>query len=797
MATFQLGPAIAIPLVFIIPTGILLYILRSRPRRTDTVNSPVQQNNASAIGLNRNAAVSNASLASLDVRPFMDNLQQHHIDARASEYGVSQAQVHPASINARFSVRSIFFTYTLGTLLSLVCGLIYMTCSASGTTSNAIKLPLSISVTLIPFLLLPHSVETFLAELAVSNTVAHQERWQPCLKTWIPLFISFIVGVLGTWAPPYIVVAVLAITLTSLSILTLATARQWPRSLFPSRSRVNSNRKTKSWFSGNGISEEDAEALARQGNAPRPGESEAAFLQRMQQEGNSWVTETGEFRSSFRHQHFAHQVLFTGNPTLSRSRLISSFSYATTNMSGGSTPVTPTAPQSAFTRPISTSSPRTTHSVSVNQRKDRTQSSHNNSWITEPTESGTTLSSFRFDLSDDIPPVPALTASTKARYGAPASTIPALPSREETTFYGEGPSILHIDDPANMTFASYDSLPIKHGKRSTNFEILGPSHMLPKFRSSKSPSAISFRKRSRRALSDESFHSAIDDPCQILDKTRSTRDADQSFPRSVSMSSDTGDVFCDAHGSGRDDVSLDGDAVETVIDEDELEQTIGESAVRRGGIRSVDNAQSVSSHSSRHPIAERFMSVNPSGKSSSGTDILLPAASIPSRYGARTDLPQPPVDGTSRYSPYSSVASPMFGGFSGPDKKSTDPLLMGGKASCGVDTIDWRNPHYHALRQKTSSNAVGQQGEVARTGELEQVRACWACILNLLVLWISFVSFLAIRIFCQTSDSSVDRVWHCRSSSEATTPSTSWSPSTWFRSFSQRSLHCSAVCHST
>lgn len=419
---------------------------------------------------------------------------------------------------------------------------------------------------------------------------------------------------------------------------------------------------------------------------------------------------------------------------------MSSFSYMTTHLSGSSTPITPKAPQTALMRPVSADSARTIYSTARDKGKDRTQTSRTNSWITEPTESGTTMSSFRFDLNDDIPPVPALTASTKARYGVPTNTVSNLPSGEETTFYGEGPSILHIGDPANMTFASYDSLPIKHGKRSTNFEILDPSHVLPKFRSSKSPSVISFRKRSRRALSDESFHSAVDDPCQIFDKTRSTRDADLSFPRSVSLSSDVGDVFCHARGSGRDDGSLNGDAVETVVDEDELDATTSNSGARQDAIRSVDPAHSTSAPSSRHPIAGRFMTSCPSGKSSSGTEILLSASSMPTRYGRLHDLPQPPIDSVNRYSPYSSVASPMLGVFAGPDKKSTDPLLMGGKASSGVDSIHWRNPNLGSLQLKASAKATEERQEAGKPDyEETQVRLKVACIANVLVLWLSFV----------------------------------------------------------
>lgn len=294
VATFPLAAAIVVPLVFIIPLSILLYYLHSESTPTENVKNAAEQTNASLVRQNRNAAASKTSLASLDVRPFMDSLQQRHIDSRTGEYGVATAEADSKLKDTPSAIRPIFFAFTLGALLSLICGLIYLTCAASGITAKAISLPLSISVILIPSLLLPYVISACPAKFSNPDTATPAVRWQAFLRNWIPLLASFIVGILGTWASPYMVIAALSLALITLSVLAFATACQWPRPMTQGRSRLNGNRNTKSWFSGNVLSEADAEALARQGNMPRPGEIEEDFLKRMQQEGNSWVTETGK-----------------------------------------------------------------------------------------------------------------------------------------------------------------------------------------------------------------------------------------------------------------------------------------------------------------------------------------------------------------------------------------------------------------------------------------------------------------------------------------------------------------------
>lgn len=291
VATFSLAPAIVVPLVSIIALSILLYYLHSQSTHTKNVKTQPEPTNPSAIGQNRNAGTSKTSLTSLDVRPFMENLQQQHIDARASE--CCEVKDQGPSI-----IRPVLSAFARGTLLSLVCGSIYLACAASGIDSKAIRLPLSISVTLIPFLLLPHAISAVLRTFGNSDTVALAKPWQTCFRLCIPLITSFIVGILGTWASSYIVIAVLALTLVTLSVLTFATPCRWPRSMVRGRSRLNGNRKTKSWFSGNVLSKADFEGSAPPGNMPRPGESEEDFLRRMQQEGNSWVTETGKLSAN-------------------------------------------------------------------------------------------------------------------------------------------------------------------------------------------------------------------------------------------------------------------------------------------------------------------------------------------------------------------------------------------------------------------------------------------------------------------------------------------------------------------
>lgn len=477
-------------------------------------------------------------------------------------------------------------------------------------------------------------------------------------------------------------------------------------------------------------------------------------------------------------------LLDLGKASASRTHLMSSFGYTTG--SGRTTPVTPTTPQTAYSRPVSNASARTVDSSLGRKGKDRATNNNSNSWITEPTESGTTLSSFRFDCSDEIPPVPALTASTKARYGVPTASqaaVPrAIPNGEESTFYGEGPSIIRIGDPANMTLASYDSLPIKYGKRSTNFEILDPSHILPKFRSSKSLSTMS-RKHSKRTLSDESFHSAIDDPCQVMGRVGNP---DQSFPRSVSMSSeDQRDVFCDALGSGRDDASFNGDAVETVIDEDEFSYGRGKSFDARRVV-SEPVVHNGSSSTGLPPIAGKFMRSDALAKpSTSDSEIFLPVAStLPGRYGTQSESPQLPVEERGRYSAYSSVASPMFGAFGpGADKMSTDPLLLRGKASTGMETVDMRPADLQVFQQRSSSAGMAEKGELLGNTAVEANKLKRAFIGNLLVLWISFVSIGQILVFSMLGTDLFYRAWLCPFSSRSLAPNGLQRPYIWFPSY--------------
>ncbi|KAJ9105126.1 hypothetical protein QFC19_003584 [Naganishia cerealis] len=408
-------------------------------------------------------------------------------------------------------------------------------------------------------------------------------------------------------------------------------------------------------------------------------------------------------------------------------------------MFGHSTPVTPVTPRTTFTRPASSgSSAATPHSKagSGNQRT-RTVSSLTNSWITEPTESGITMSSWHFDSREEVPPVPALTASTKARYGVPASTsqpaiTPLAHATAETTFYGEGPSIIRIGDPADMTFASYDSLPIKHGKRSTNFEILSPP---AKSRPSKSPSVVSFRRRNRRTPSEdseESFHSAVNDPTQSIESGGIRLYPNQSFPQSVSVSFE--EVFCDAPGaSAVDTASIRTDAIETVAkDEDERNSATGKTLEMHNRL---GHLPSVPSNGQRQASAYA---------SSSASEILMPiSVGISGNPVIQPELPGMPKRSCGTYSTYSSRASPMFGMFiAGGEKNSTDPLLMRGKTSVASGAVGWP-AGVLVDRQETTQPGIhnGTAGSPEELGNERQFRQLsWVTLCNLLMLWISFVS---------------------------------------------------------
>jgi hypothetical protein len=291
-STFPLAAGIVVPLVFIIPSSILLYALyRQTWADTKEPETTQQTGNGDLRARNQNAAASKTSLASLDVRPFLKDLHLGPSEPRTVDYSVPDSVEAPESATPKV-VRATLFSYDLGTLLSLICGMVYLACATSVDHSRAIDFPLGISVTIIPLLVLPHSIEGTLKRTAKPLAAEDKRIFR---RIVLPLVGSVAVAALGAWISSYIVIAALAIALISISLLALDTTR-WPLPLLEPRPQPTDvlNRNTKSWFSGNGLSEADAEALARQGNMPRPGETEDTFLGRMQQEGDSWITETGK-----------------------------------------------------------------------------------------------------------------------------------------------------------------------------------------------------------------------------------------------------------------------------------------------------------------------------------------------------------------------------------------------------------------------------------------------------------------------------------------------------------------------
>lgn len=302
---FPLATGIAVPLTFIIPTSILLYTLHHRLQKEQHPPEKVSDSgNGHLRTRNQSAAASKGSLASLDVRPFLDGPQQVQITTRTEEYVPPPTISHgDRAMRLPVQERSALFSYALSILLSLTCGLVYLACATSATPSPAIDFPLGISTLVVPFLVLPHSIEGIFKRSRTPLVEAGRQR-RLLRRIVLPLLASIAVAALGAWVSTYIIVAALLVSLLSISFLALDTSK-WPLPLLEPRTETT-NRHTKSWFSGNGLSEADAEALARQGNMPRPGETEDAFLERMQHEGNSWITETGGF-----HQRNDKKVMLT------------------------------------------------------------------------------------------------------------------------------------------------------------------------------------------------------------------------------------------------------------------------------------------------------------------------------------------------------------------------------------------------------------------------------------------------------------------------------------------------------
>ncbi|KAJ9106215.1 hypothetical protein QFC21_001359 [Naganishia friedmannii] len=768
LSTIPLSVGVTIPLLLSLPCAYVLYSLFKKRNHTwsfDTNNTTaaiavadvevptatphVRYTTKQAEGRKK------ASLATLDIMSFLGKLQQSRQEAKNTPeldtISTPPVTSDPSATLAKL-LKTAVASYTLSILLSLLCGAVYLSCVSNTDYANAINLPLGISVTCAPFVCFAYSLQGY---RSTSTSAPTQPSFHQNLGFGViaPVVGSVVVGALSAWVSPYIVIAFLGVALCITTTLTFHTCyptiKSWTMRVLQHRHESNKmRRQTRSWFSGVGMAGADSEALAGQGDMPRPGEKEEDFVARMQNEASSWITETG-------------------NGTRSRTGLMSSFSYSATSMSDYSTPVTPHAPGTAFPRAVSSGSSATrSGSNSGGPKSRRISSSLSNSWITEATESGVTMSPWRFDSSDQVPPVPALTASTKARYGIPASAshqpIPVqqpVLANAETTFYGEGPSIIHIGDPANMTFASYDSLPIKHGKRSTHFEILSPP---AKQRPSKSPSVVSFRKRNKQRTlsedSEESFHSARNDPCAASIESGAAaaaagargvrRDvANQSFPQSVSTSLED-EMFCDARGgSAADNVSINTDAVETVADEDELRDRGRYDHFPNDDLPPLPLVPSTRFDvNGQHQHQQPQANTSNRGASSSESEIFMPihlgtsGQPVIHSYMPGAGMPK---GSRGTYSSYSSLASHMFGGYAGmeAEKKSTDPLLLRGEMSVTNEVMGWYGGAENtedvgvdgAAPYSKVTSFPGQGGR-----ELHFKRLSWMALGNLLVFWMSF-----------------------------------------------------------
>lgn len=327
--TLPLSVSVTIPLLLSLPCAYVLYSLHQKRYHTWSFDITNNNNNtattsSSNVGISTAAPLARhttkqaegrkkSSLVTLDIMSFLGRLQHTRNEAKLPESEATSAPpISDSSATLAKLLKPAITSYTISILLSLVCGAIYLSCLSSPTNySNAINLPLGVSVTCVPFVCFAYTIQGYLSYHRTSpspssSTQLSFRRWRfsTGLVVALPVLASVFVASLGAWVSAYVVIGFLSITLCASTILTTYTYRRtitsWMTRVRHQRHSSGSNRRrqTRSWFSGTaaagGLTVADAEALARQGQMPRPGEKEEEFVARMQHEGVSWITETGE-----------------------------------------------------------------------------------------------------------------------------------------------------------------------------------------------------------------------------------------------------------------------------------------------------------------------------------------------------------------------------------------------------------------------------------------------------------------------------------------------------------------------
>ena len=266
------------------------------------------------------------------------------------------------------------------------------------------------------------------------------------------------------------------------------------------------------------------------------------------------------------------------------------------------------------------------------------------SWITEPSKTPTSFSSFSFgETSEPVPKIPS-----GFRGGAARTSEDAPGGR---SILNEGPSILKSSDPFEMSYTSLTNngvgiRPLR-GKSST--------------------------------LSEETFHSAVDE-------------GDQSFPRSVSMS--FSDIGGD-HPAGVQTAYIPGQSGEHehLVDEDEMPRRGPSMESKRSRAPSpigeppamplpVCPAVSTRGRPRASSDATDFSQPDRMKRNSSRATLSRPGSTIPQYVSmpikTTEDGPLPSAAG--RVSPfsYNSILTPATTAFGSNGKYSTDPLLLPG-----------------------------------------------------------------------------------------------------------------------
>ena len=360
---------------------------------------------------------------------------------------------------------------------------------------------------------------------------------------------------------------------------------------------------------------------------------------------------------------------------------------------------TPRTPEMARTRSSSRVSDNRPESAMGRNSSERMRKS---SWITEPSKTPTSFSSFSFGETSE--PVPKLPLPYRSRTSEEAAG--------GRSFLNEGPSILKSSNPFDMNFTSLaNGVGIRPLRGNTS------------------------------TLSEETYHSAIDE-------------VDMSFPRSVSLT--FSDIGQDHNGQTRSyPTFVPGQSGEHEHLRDEgVEPRRGPSMESRRSRAPSPIGEPPALPLPACPIAKQigrprassdatdFAHAGKIDRSSSRATISRPGSTIPQyvTMPLKTTEDGPLPSAAGRISPfsYNSILTPATTAFGSNGKHSTDPLLLPGQPSGRDTSHETRNNEIEELIQAAD---IANETSIMEERSKAELRLGALGITGITVLWVCWVSF--------------------------------------------------------